>query len=70
MAGEQASRRPRPVSMIPTALADYVPRLQAANDDLWRMRIVCHEFGLRWEDTPLSQRAALVEVEPEPISPP
>ena len=56
--------------MIPATLAEYVPRLREANDDIWRMRIVCHEFGLRWEDTPLHQRLELVEVEPEPISPP
>ena len=54
--------------MIPATLADYVPRLREADDDIWRVRIVCHEFGLRWEDTPLYQRLGLVELEPEPIS--
>ena len=33
------------------------------------MRIVLHEFGLRWEDTPLEGRLELVGAEPEPISP-
>ena len=56
--------------MIPATLADYASRLTEADDDIWRMRIVCHEFGLRWEDTPLHQRLELVEAEPAPISPP
>ena len=56
--------------MIPATLADYVPRLREADDDIWRMRIVCHEFGLRWEDTPLHQRLESVQAEPDQISPP
>ena len=56
--------------MIPVALTDYVPRIQEADDDIWRMRIICHEFGLRWEDTPLDKRLGLVSAEPDPISPP
>ena len=56
--------------MFPATLAEYVPRLREADDDIWRMRIVLNEFGLRWEDTPLEQRLSLVEEEPGPISPP
>lgn len=56
--------------MIPGSMAEYVPRLREAGNDIWRMRIVLHEFGLRWEDTPTCERLGLVEAEPEPISPP
>lgn len=56
--------------MIPRTLAEYVPRLRKADDDIWRMRIVLHEFGLRWEDTPVDERLELVERAPEPIDAP
>lgn len=56
--------------MIPRTLAEYVPRLRKADDDIWRMRIVLHEFGLRWEDTPVDERLELVERAPEPINAP
>ena len=56
--------------MFPATLAEYVPRLREADDDTWRMRIVLHEFGLRWEDTPLEKRPDLVEAAPASISPP
>ena len=36
-------------STRPGVLADYVPMLREADGDIWRMRIVCHEFGLRSE---------------------
>lgn len=35
--------------MFPATLAAYVPLLRAT-DDLYRLRLVAHEFGLRWED--------------------
>ena len=56
--------------MIPLTLAEYVPRLRTADDDIWRMRILLHEFGLRWESTPLNERVDLVKAEPDLISPP
>lgn len=56
--------------MIPPTLAEYVPKLRRADDDLWKLRIVLHEFGLRWTDTPKGERSSLVEAAPESISPP
>jgi hypothetical protein len=56
--------------MIPRTLAEYVPRLRKADDDIWRMRIVLHEFGLRWDDTPVDERLELVERVPESINAP
>ena len=50
----------------PATLAAYVPRLRAADDEL-RLRLLLHEFGLRWWDTPLEERLALVADEPAGI---
>lgn len=56
--------------MFPATLAEYVPRIREVDDDIWRMRVVLHEFGLRWEDASREERLDLVEAEPGPISPP
>lgn len=56
--------------LFPGTLAGYVPRLRNAVDDILRMRIVLHEFGLLWEATARNERLCLVEVAPDAISPP
>lgn len=57
------------MTMFPATLAAYVPLLRET-DDLHRLRLVAHEFGLRWEDAPLPERPALVAEEPGPVTPP
>jgi hypothetical protein len=49
-------------------LADYVPWLRSA-DDSFRLRILLHDFGLLWQDTPPSSQRAVVDHEPPPIEP-
>lgn len=54
----------------PPTLAAYGPLFRAfADDDMFKWRLLSHEFGLRWQSTPLENRLALVETEPAPISP-
>lgn len=49
----------------PPTLAGYGPRFrQVADDHIFLLRILCSEFGLRWQSTPLEDRLALVETEP------
>ncbi len=50
------------------ALWRYVPALRNENDE-WRLRLVLHDFGLVWEDTPVGQRFDLVSREPDRIDP-
>jgi len=52
----------------PNALWRYVPALRRENDE-WRLRLVLHDFGLVWEDTPIGRRSALVSREPDGIDP-
>ncbi|MDE0136261.1 MAG: hypothetical protein OXM54_15630 [Acidimicrobiaceae bacterium] len=52
----------------PNALWRYVPALRC-EDDEWRLRLVLHDFGLVWEDTPIGRRSALVSREPDGIDP-
>ena len=47
-------------------LKDFVVQLRGCNDEM-RLRIVLHEFGLVWEDTPQVARMRLVVDEPGPI---
>lgn len=47
------------LTLIPRTLAEYVPRLRRADDDIWRMRIVLHELGLRWEEAPVDSASSL-----------
>ena len=56
--------------MWPPTLAAYGPRFRAfEDDDMFKWRILSHEFGLRWQSTPLEDRPALVETEPALVSP-
>lgn len=69
--GRPSDSRPLNLAgLYPGTLAEYVPRLRAAGDDILRLRIVLHEFGLLWEATNLDERLRLVEAAPDPISPP
>ncbi|WP_419932288.1 hypothetical protein [Candidatus Poriferisodalis sp.] len=52
----------------PNALWRYVPALRRENEE-WRLRLVLHDFGLVWEDTPVAECTALVATEPESIDP-
>ncbi|WP_420623490.1 hypothetical protein [Candidatus Poriferisodalis sp.] len=47
-------------------LKDFALRLRGCDDEM-RLRIVLHEFGLVWEDTPLVARLRLVANEPGPV---
>ncbi|WP_419552808.1 hypothetical protein [Candidatus Poriferisodalis sp.] len=47
-------------------LKDFALRLRGCDDEM-RLRIVLHEFGLVWEDTPLVARLRLVADEPGPV---
>ena len=47
-------------------LRDFASRLRGCDDEM-RLRIVLHEFGLVWEDTPPVARLRLVADEPGPI---
>lgn len=49
---------------VTNALADYVPWLRVSDDD-HRLRIVLHDFGLVWHDSPRDGRPGLVTDEPE-----
>ena len=54
----------------PPTLASYGPLFREfAEDDMFKWRLLSHEFGLRWQSTPIEDRPALVETEPAPISP-
>ena len=57
------------MTMFPPTLAAYVPLLRET-DDLHRLRLIAHEFGLRWEDAPLRDRLSLIAEEPGPVTPP
>ena len=50
----------------PNALWRYVPALRT-EDDEWRLRLVLHDFGQVWEDTPVEQRRALVCRAPDSV---
>ena len=52
----------------PNALWRYVAALREENDE-WRLRLVLHDFGLVWEDTPTHDRIGLVSREPDHIDP-
>lgn len=53
----------------PPTLAAYGPLFREfADDDVFKWRLLAHEFGLRWQGTPLEDKPALVETEPAPIS--
>lgn len=49
-------------------LTDFVSRLRECDDEM-RLRVVLHEFGLVWEDTPLAARLELVADEPASVEP-
>lgn len=56
--------------MWPPTLAAYGPLFREfQDDDVFKWRLLSHEFGLRWQHTPLEEKPALVETEPAPISP-
>lgn len=45
------------------SLASLVPEL-VGHDDTWRLRLLLHEFGLRWAGAERAERVALVAEEP------
>lgn len=47
-------------------LRDFAARLRGYDDEM-RLRVVLHEFGLVWEDTPLADRLRLVVDEPASV---
>jgi hypothetical protein len=49
-------------------LSSYSHELRHADDE-WRLRVLVHEFGLNWYDSPVPDRMALVADEPAPIDP-
>ena len=51
-------------SIVANVLANYVPALRAERDDVWRSRIVLHDFGLVWQHAGHTERIVLVAVEP------
>lgn len=56
--------------MWPPTLAAYGPLFREfEDDDVFKWRLHSHEFGLRWQHTPLEEKPALVKTEPAPISP-
>ena len=45
--------------MWPPTLAGYGPLFRKyADDDVFKWRLLAHEFGLRWQDTPLEDKPA------------
>ena len=62
-AADDDANRPCRSGEPPNALWRYVPALRKEGDE-WRLRLVLHDFGLVWEDTPIEQRSALVSREP------
>ena len=48
----------------PRTLADYALSLRDVRDDVWRLRIVLHEFGLWWQSEDAARRFDLVRDEP------
>lgn len=57
-------------TLWPPTLAAYGPLFREyRDDDLFKWRLLTHEFGLRWQHTPLEDKLALVATEPAPISP-
>lgn len=53
---------------MPNRLATYVPTLREC-DEILRLRLILHDFGLVWVSTAQGARLALVEDEPAPIDP-
>jgi len=54
---------------VDNTLASCVPWLRKADDD-WRLRIVLHDFGLVWQQTPTAERLGLVHTEPASVDAP
>jgi len=52
----------------PSALWRYIPALRTESDE-WRLRLILHDFGLVWEDTPAARRIDLVVDEPDCFDP-
>lgn len=50
----------------PNQLAHYVPALRQS-DEIFRLRLLLHGFGLVWQHATNSERTALVAAEPDPI---
>lgn len=50
------------------SLASYADELREA-DDGFRLRLLLHEFGLGWQDTPVADRSRLISDEPAPVDP-
>ncbi len=63
-----ASSTPEGIDQPPGALWRYVPALCRESEE-WRLRLVLHDFGLVWEDTPIERRIELVTREPQCIDP-
>ena len=55
-----------PDDQPPNALWRYVPVLRTEGDE-WRLRLLLHDFGQVWEETPVEQRLALVSREPDNV---
>ena len=49
---------------FPKILAEYVETTRSCDTDMWRYRILLRSFWLRWADTPVEERFALVADEP------
>ena len=49
---------------FPKILAEYVETTRTCDTDMWRYRILLRSFWLRWADTPMEERFALVADEP------
>lgn len=53
---------------LPNQLHTYVPVLRTC-DEILRLRVVLHDFGLVWQSATDDERAALVDIEPELFDP-
>lgn len=50
----------------PNQLAHYVPAL-LLSDEIFRLRLLLHGFGLVWQHATNSERTELIAAEPDPI---
>ena len=54
------------VTIAANTLASYVPGLRASDDE-FRLRLVLHDFGMVFQHADATERAVLLESEPEPF---
>ena len=55
------------VTITANVLANYVPTLRHEDDEVWRARVVLHDFGMVWQHADATERELLVADEPEPF---